>query len=232
MKFEHLFKFTDRGIEKFKAFCRGEIAEVGIDLNDNTIAVPVLGTTTLRIEKFDTSKAMAMAIKNAFGSQEIQDHLNNTGLWCWLTFVLKDCLFKRDKDGSSKFGALDAWFPASPNDFQKAQRHKVRMPAQMYAQFGKDADHALCGRPDTPGEVREQCTSQQGMFTRTFQMLCRALYYDEDNLSFKRGAGTKGAGTPRRLAQVVNQLQVTWDIHSFEVKDWLEKIPPEFDRFR
>ena len=85
--------------------------------------------------------------------------------------------------------------------------------------------------PHTPGEVREQCTGQQGMFTPVFQRFCKTLYFDESRATFKRGAGGKEGGSPRRLAQVVRQFEVTWDIHSFSVEDWLQKLPSEFDKF-
>jgi len=121
--------------------------------------------------------------------------------------------------------------PSDPSNFQKAQRHKVRLPVHLYSQLGNDADHALFGRPDTPGDVRENTTAQQNMFLPEFQKLCKILLYDSVSNRIKRGAGGRGAGSPTRLAKVVPQLEVTWDIQSFTVDDWLLRLPAEFDRF-
>lgn len=232
MQFKSLYSFSDKGVEMFKAFCRGEINDTAVDLSDPDIASEIADTNPFSVQKYETSKEMAEAICNALGQLDLHKQLNNIGLWCWLTFVLRESVFKRGTNGGFKFGALEAWFPSDANDWAKAQRHKVRMPVQLFSQFGDDADHALCGAPHTPGEVREQCTGQQGMFTPTFQKFCRALYFDEARATFKRGAGAKGPGSPRRLAQVVRQLEVTWDVHSFSVKDWHNKVPSEFDRFK
>ena len=63
--------------------------------------------------------------------------------------------------------------PAAPNDWQKAQRHLVRMPVLLYAAFGDDADHLICGKPSIGPDIREQLTSQQDMFSANFQRACR-----------------------------------------------------------
>ena len=232
MKFPILYQFTTLGMQKFEAVFRGEISSGSLDPIDSAIATSIAGSKGFEAKEFQTTKEMASSVLASLGSNSVQDVLHNRALWAWLTFVLRDNLFKKNPNGSLKHGAYEVWMPSDPNNYQKAQRHKVRMPVQLFDQFGDDADHALCGRPDTPGEVREQCTSQQSMFTRDFQKLCRHLYYDSAKKKITSGAGGKGAGASRRLPQVSNQFQVTWDIHSFSVDDWIDKLPQEFDKFK
>ena len=106
------------------------------------------------------------------------------------------------------------------------------MPAQLLAEFGADADHLLCGRPSVLPEIREQLTSQQDMFDRSFQRLARSLYFDTKNRKLKVGAGGKGPGSPRRLAQVRRQFDITWDLASLDDTTLMEMLPSEFERFK
>jgi cation transport regulator ChaB len=104
------------------------------------------------------------------------------------------------------------WYPSNLNDYQKGQRHLIRMPVLLLSSFGDDADHLLLGSPSVPGEIREQLTSQQDMFHPAFQAAARILYYDDEKGTIRRGAAGKKGGSARRLARVRQQLDVTWDL--------------------
>ena len=108
----------------------------------------------------------------------------------------------------------------------------VRMPVHLLAQFGSDADHLLCGAPRILPEIREQLTSQQDMFTETFQRLARKLYFDDRLGKLKKGAGSKGPGSPRRLAQLKRQFDVTWDLEELGPTRLMAMLPSEFDIYR
>jgi hypothetical protein len=70
------------------------------------------------------------------------------------------------------------------------------------------------------------------MFSENFQRAARMLYFDDDRVTVKRGAGSKQGGTPRRLATVRQQLDVTWDMTDLSPERILDLLPEEFDRFR
>jgi hypothetical protein len=107
------------------------------------------------------------------------------------------------------------------------------MPTLLYAAFGSDADHLLSTKPSILPEIREQLTSQQDMFSKNFQRACRALYWDDKRGVTKRGSGSKNLpGTPRRLAAVRQQLDVTWDMTDLSPERILELLPSEFDGFK
>ena len=69
------------------------------------------------------------------------------------------------------------------------------------------------------------------MFTPSFQKLARTLYFDDAKGRLKRGAGGKDGGSPRRLAKVRQQLDVTWDLDDLGFERVLRALPAEFDRF-
>ena len=105
------------------------------------------------------------------------------------------------------------------------------MPVLLLHTLGKNADHLLCGPVSVHGDVREQLTSQQDMFSSSFQAVARSLYFDDSTNGLKRGAGGKAAGSPRRLAKIRQQLDVTWDIDELAHEELLAKLPNEFGKF-
>ncbi|MEA3003236.1 MAG: hypothetical protein QOH81_2024 [Sphingomonadales bacterium] len=230
--FTSLYEFTAEGLELFQRVMRGELAEAALDIENPVYALPLEGTKAFNAVDFTTARDMAEAVCKSFGSRSPQAMAGNAGLWAWLTFVLVDNLFPA-VGGTRQIKELHRWYPASPNDWRKAQRHLVRMPVLLFQAFGKDADHLICGRPAVGPDIREQLTSQQDMFSANFQKACRVLYFDEKKGSVKRGTGSKdGPGIPRRLAVLRRQLDVTWDMTDLSPERILELLPPEFDRYK
>lgn len=81
-------------------------------------------------------------------------------------------------------------------------------------------------------DIIEQLASRLELVTNPgFVSLVNALYYDPHESRIRRGAGGKGKGAPRRLADVMSQFDVTWDLYSMKKKDLLRLLPAEFDRF-
>ena len=232
MYYRSLYEFTDPGMEIFRQVFEGTFYEDAFDLSDPYLVTRIDETGPFSPVKFETAKEMASAVLESIGSMNLSDLLPRAGLWAWLTFVLRDQLFSFDACGKRKVGEMHRWYPSDPNDWQKSQRHLLRMPVQLLHSFGDDADHLLCTQPSVLPEIREQLTSQQDMFDQTFQQVARHLYLDDENGKLKRGAGGKGRGSPRRLAKVRQQLDVTWDLEDLGFERILKMLPSEFDRFR
>ena len=84
-----------------------------------------------------------------------------------------------------------------------------------------------------PGEIAEQLASRKELVTNAAVVeVATRLYYDPATGSFKRGAGTKTKGAPRRLADLLNQLDLTYYLYGMTVDELLGLLPKEFDRFR
>lgn len=230
--FSYLYSFNDSGIDAFEKVFTGLIDDSAIDPLDPSLARRIDGTTVFSPREYGTAKDMAEAVLDALGKANLFDLLPDTGLWAWLTFVLRDQLFRKAGDGTWKVGEVHRWYPSNPNDWQKGQRHLVRMPVLLLKSLGDAADHLLCGAPSVLPEIREQLTSQQDMFNPAFQQVARNLYFDDATGTLKRGAGSKTAGTPRRLAKVRQQLDVTWDLEDLDTARIISRLPAEFSRFK
>src|SRR5690606_36741937 len=101
-----------------------------------------------------TAKAMAGAVLASLGSANLFDLLPNTGMWAWLTFVMRGQLFRKDGEGTWKVGEIHRWYPSNPNDWQKGQRHLVRMPVLLLKSLGVAADLLLCSASSVLPEIR------------------------------------------------------------------------------
>ena len=230
--YDSCYQLTEKGIAQYRRLFFGEVPNGVLDSSDVSIAVPVNDTGQLRVHECHTAKDVAQQIVMSVPAKLVRSLLNNTGLWCWLTYTYRKELFPRDSRGNWKAKETPRWFPSHPNDWRKAQRHLIRMPVQLYAAFGSDADHLLCGKPSVVPEIREQLTSQQDMFDRHFQRLARRLYFDSSRKVVKVGAGGKGPGSARRLAQVRRQFDMTWDLGELSLDAVMAMLPSEFDRFK
>ena len=230
-RYHQLHQFTDAGLVAFRCIFTGQLPEDALDPCDPQMANRLIGTGGLDDAPAATARAMADRLLAALGDRW-EGQLANTGLWAWLTFVLRDLVVPRRKDGKRHFGEVHRWDPADPNNYLKAQRHLVRMPVLLRARLGDAADHLLCGDPAVPGEVREQLIAQQDMFTPRFQAAARALYFDPATGGLKRGASGKTGGAARRLRTVRRQLDVTWSLFDLTSDEILRLLPAEFDRFK
>jgi len=226
-----VYEFNGLGLQAFKRIFEDTLDETALVPTDSQFAARVSGTKSISDEPLTTSKELAQRVLNALGT-DWSDLLTRAGVWAWLTFVLRDVVLPKDSQGTRRPGEIHRWYPSDPGDWQKAQRHLVRMPVVLLGNLGDTADHLLCGSPSTLPEIREQLTSQQDMFSPEFQKAARTLYFDDEKRGLKRGGGGKGAGTPRRLAKVRQQLDVTWNLFDLDAAHIVQLLPKEFNRFR
>lgn len=235
-RFDSCYRFTETGLTVFRDVFLGEMADSAISQNDQRIVTPVLGTHHLEVKACQTARELASTVLRSLPVDRrgnlAHDLLDDIGLWCWLAFVYRHQLFRKDSKGFWQTGEMDRWYASPISNWRKAQRHLVRMPVHLFATFADDADHLLCGHPSRLPEIREQLTSQQSMFAASFLRLGKMLYFDEDARQLKRGSGGKGPGSPRRLAQVRRQLDISWDLDELGPETVFEMLPSEFDRFR
>lgn len=229
--FHSVYELTEAGLSVFEGILEGRLADDSLRPTESIHAKLVAGTEAFEARNFGTAKEMAAEVCKSLGQLTPQDVVGRTGIWAWYTFVLRDCLFPAVK-GVRKTGSIHRWYPSSPGDFQKAQRHLVRMPALLYSSLGNDADHLLYGKPGVGTDIREQLTSQQDMMSANFQRVARRLYFDDATGTAKRGAGSRNRpGVPYRLAMVRKQLDVTWDMTDLDDTHILKLLPPEFSAF-
>src|SRR5262249_16830000 len=114
--------------------------------------------------------------------------------------------------------------------------HLLAGPYRIYRAHRDNPQRALvllCGPLDRPGDIVEQFASRQELVTNpTVIESATRLYVDPATNRPRRGAGGKSAGSARRLADVLEQFDVTWDLYTLTPDGLLTLLPHEFDRFR
>jgi len=198
-----------------------------------TEVLPALGDVTAEI--LATRMEAALRLNQILGDPPPDGVFADTGLWAWLTLFFFDSVCPQDESGGRKRGALARYIPEG-TDYRRYYRHLLAGPYRILRAHRDDPDRAmalLCAPPWKPGDIVEQLASRQELITNPVLMeVATRLYYDSATKSAKRGAGAKSGGAARRLAAVVDQFDVTWDLFSMPADALLKKLPKEFDRFR
>jgi len=120
--------------------------------------------------------------------------------------------------------------------FQEFYRHLVLGPYYLYFVARDNPERVrvlLYDEPTTMNEVMVQFGSYQTLMqNRELQTVIQRLYFDEARGRIKRGAGGKGAGTPRRLMDFFRQIELNYDLGSIEAKRFWDILPKEFQKFK
>jgi hypothetical protein len=162
----------------------------------------------------------------------LSDPTRDKGLWAWLALLWFDQLAPAVR-GSRKVGEQAKWLPESG---WKYYRHLVLGAYLIYATNHDRPQRALAllhNPPHTPGELVGQLAATQDVAQSKAAIgAATTLYYDTDRGTMKRGAGGSGAGSPRRLRTVLDQLDRTFDLQSLNEDRLLALLPAEFDRYK
>jgi hypothetical protein len=194
--------------------------EVNIDIEATTFP------NRLEAAHYLDSKLSDSGLKNIERDRE---------LWAWLSLFYFDILCPADGHGCRKPGEIARWIP-QPQNYLRYYRHLLAGPYRIFRAHRDCPERALAllgGPLDRPGEIVEQFASRQEIVTnRAVIQSTTALYWDTTTNKPKRGAGGKGAGSARRLADVLLQFDVTWDLYAMNADNLLNLLPGEFSRFR
>jgi hypothetical protein len=234
-----LRRFTDEGVSRF-ADLLDEIRATGDDdveqlVGDDGVTQRLSDDGIVEVVPFQNRREAAEYIDKLLRpfEGELEDVERDQGLWAWLAAIWMDAITPVD-DGRRKIGASARWIPVT-NDYRKYYRHLLAGPYRIYRAHRDNPERAmavLATAVGSPGEVVEQFASRQEIVSnKNLLEAITHLYYDSDAEELKRGAASKDAGGARRLADVLTQLDLTWDIYGMDSKEILELLPAEFDRF-
>lgn len=164
----------------------------------------------------------------------------NHRLWAWLALYYFDQICPPGKNGSrTPLKDYAAYVLDSEFNYTDYYRHLVRTPwiavslhpalSRVVLTPLKDVDAPLAQR----GELIEQIASRQSLFRSPVVMaVADQMYYDPAISRPRRGSGSSGAGSPRRFATVLNQLDLTYDLESVTPDMIIARLPKEFDRWK
>ena len=154
------------------------------------------------------------------------------GLWNWLALYFFDSICPPDAAGRRKVLRDELYVLGGTYDYLRYYKHLVRTPWLTVLEHGSNAQVLFKNARGVRSDIEETlAASQQVVGDKTIMETACRLYFDAATGKPKTGASGKGAGSPRRLTAVVQQLALTFDIQSCSSDQFMSMLPPEFHRF-
>jgi hypothetical protein len=235
-----LRRFNDSGLAEFREQLLMLKSDPTRDppwhlLDDARFTTAAAVKVNLERKVFTTRMEVAVTMNALLGDRPPPGTDRDTGLWSWLALFHFDSVCPLDESGRRKVGAAHRYILEGANH-KTYYRHLLLGPYLILRAHRDKPERAivlLCQSPDSPGDIVEQLASRQEIVTNPVMMrVATELYYDRATGSPKRGASSKHRGSARRLAEVTDQFDVTWDLFAVPWHSLLAKLPAEFDRFR
>lgn len=237
----NLRRLNEQGISRFTDFLDSLIGDTPLPypsalLTDPDATTEVKPTIEIEQRTFGSRYAAAEYLFKLFKDSGLTNIERDRGLWAWLSLFYFEELCPADAKGRRRPGEHARWISETAVSW-RYYRHLLAGPYRIYGAHSDCPDRVmlvLCGPLHQPGDVVEQIVSRQEIITnRGIMEAASSLYYDASSSKPKRGAASKeGKGTVRRLTDILNQFDVTWDLYSLEATDVVKMLPDEFSRFR
>jgi hypothetical protein len=233
-----LRKLNDLGLEQFEAWI-----EEGADgapplglITDPATSSPV--TPEVRIPKrtFGDRYELGLELVQILSPFEASRISNDRYLWTTLALIWFDQLCPPFSTGR-KVDRIYRYVLSS--DYRHYYRHLVPSPWQLVRDHGENSRLFLLPSKAGPyplrthGEVLEQLGGRQSVL-RSQSLISEAnrLYSDHTSGRPRRGVAGSGRGSVRRLALVLRQLDLTFDVEKMPDGRLLAVLPQEFDRWQ
>lgn len=228
---------NERGIEEFEVFLSSREAVAGVEvpramLDDDFLATPFENDAEVESRDFASRFELAQYLCDVLpGAGPALDH--DRGLWSWLGLFYFEQLCPIQADGSRKIGEKYRYV-LSP-DYRHYYRHLLAMPYVIYRLHGQYSRTILSPPVHSHGDFAEQLASRQEIITnRGLIQAVDHLYFAPDDAGGapKRGAtNRKKGGTLRRLVDVIQQFDLTYDLYGMTAQEILGVLPREFARW-
>jgi hypothetical protein len=235
-----LRRLTPTGVTRFEEYLAvlrgGGTATPPTDaLTSTDHSEPLDVTIEIEDREFASRLEWAKYIDEKLGGKGLKNVERDVGLWTWLALFYVKQLLPSKKNGRKKLGEVAMWVPQI-RDFRRYYRHLLAGPYRIFRAHRGRPENALIllGGPfGSHGEVVEQFASRLEIVTnRGLIESLTTLYWDATGRKLRRGAGGKDAGSARRLADVLQQFDLTWDLYALASPTMLGLLPKEFDKFR
>lgn len=247
---EELRAFNDAGRERWQDFINalGEDPSLPFDetlLGDPEFTKPPTSGSTIPIKRpselteFDKLE-LATVIQGYANTLKESGMVEDAwpGVWDWLAAYYFDLLCPLGPNGKRKLMQKE-WYVFS-RSFQRQYKHRIAGPALLVELHGDQCALLLISTrksltPGSASQLEDEIASRKDIISSTGMMSAlNTLYWDPEGKSSKRGAvaNTKKAGTIRRFADIVMQLERTFDTQIIGGEEIVKLLPQkEFSRW-
>lgn len=233
-------RFNQQGVEAFREYLRQVKLDAKAKLPVQPVPVELLTSdTTSELttyvmptlpEVFATKMDLASFVDRVFPRNKYDEIRIDVGMWTWLAA----CMFDQITNGRKKFKEERAYVAGL--SYREFYRHLILGPYFIYFNAKEDLSRVqvlLYDDPTTMNEVMVQFGSYQTLMqNKGLQAVVQRLYYDPEKGRIRRGAGGKDKGTPRRLMDLLCQLELNFDLQSVSDSRLWDMVTPEFSKFK
>lgn len=237
-----LRKFTDEGVERFRVYLRAAVegSTAGPPrelLTDPKSSFSVRERLQIEPQVFANRLELARYLDRIFENlRERPDTLaNDVALWSWLSLFYFDQVCPADEKGRRKPGREYRHIPEP--GYPMGHRHLVMGPYLVYTVYGwGDGLSKLLLHTVLSAESKfhhEICSRQSLVTNKGIMEALHILYFDEAHAKPKRGPimNKKAPGSLNRFIDVIQQLDVTFDLYSMPGAEIVGLLPPEFSHW-
>ncbi len=235
-----LHRFNSDGVSAFATYRTRLALEPTLPppveiLDDPALSEVVPGNVDVVKRSFSNRLEAGRSLNDLLTAARVESPERDKGLWTWLTLFYFDEVCPADGNGRRNVRAEERLI-ALVDNYQRFYRHLLLGPYLIVRAHHDNPERAmamLCNPVWEPGEIVGQLASRKELVTnRGVTEAATKLYYDPGKGSFKRGAGSDRRGGARRLADLLNQLDLTFYLYGMNADELLALLPKEFDRFR
>jgi hypothetical protein len=155
---------------------------------------------------------------------------DDRGFWSWLSLAIFDQTCPKNDRGVRKAGADARYIPELGN-FHRRYRHLLANPYDIFLLHRDQPSRAMIvmnGPLHLFGDLIEQICSRQIVRCPGAMELASHLFLGS-NGAVKRGVS--GKTVARRLAPLMNQYRLTWDLPEIHVPTFVQSLPKDLHRF-
>lgn len=237
-----LRQFTDKGLEQFRAYLHelGEKSAAEPPLHLLTgleTSKPIHGSVQIEPTRFESRLHLARYIDHALEDlPERPDKIaNDIRLWSWMSLFYFDQVCPASDKGKRKPGRDYRHIPEP--GYPNGHRHLLVGPYLVYTVYGWGEE--LSKLPlHTPlaveSAIHHQIATRQSFITnRGIMEALHILYYDDTHQKPKRGPmmNHNAPGSLYRFIDVIQQLDVTYDLYSMSGPEVISLLPSEFSNW-
>jgi hypothetical protein len=234
-----LRKFTDKGTERFRAYLHelgeGSTAEPPLSLlTDPDSSKSIQRRVELENIRFDSRLALARYLDQKLEElPERPDRIaNDVQLWSWMSLFYLDQVCPVNDTGRRKPGRDYRHVPEP--GYPYGHRHLLVGAYLVYTVYGWGEELsklALYTPLAVESAFHHQIATRQSFITnRGIMEALHILYYDDAHNKPKRGPimNMNTPGSLYRFINVVQQLDVTYDLYSMSGPEIVSLLPSEF----
>jgi hypothetical protein len=193
--------------------------------------------TAIEVEdrEFASRLEWAKYIEEKLEGKGLKNVERDVGLWAWRALFSVDVVCPADQSGDRKPGEVARYLLRALAG-RRYYKHLLAGPYLIYRVHRDDPNRALaflCGPVTELSEFVNQLASKQELVTNKAVLeAITKLYINPQTSRPKRGSTSNTPVGARRLAQVINQLDLTWDLCAIPADQFFKCLPSEFDRFQ